>query len=159
MVYFEINIDIEQPPEIVDKALLNHENAVYWTTDLEEFEVVKGKPGEVGSVARLHYVQKGQKHTMEDVLEYSEPGKRYKSRVSGPAITARVETNIEPTKKGTKLTISWTGTGKKLLVKILLPMLGSKIKAQAQKELETFKNLVETHGPDFSKSQKKKVQS
>jgi len=86
MVKFEVSIDIDCPPEIVVQALMKAENATYWTTDLEEFEVVEGKPGEVGAIGRLHYVQKGHEHIMEDVLEYSEPGKRYVSRVSGPAI-------------------------------------------------------------------------
>lgn len=152
IVKFEISIDIDCPPDIVDQALMNEENATYWTTDLEEFEVVKGKPGEVGSMGRLHFVQKGHEHIMEDVLEYSEPGKRYVSRVSGPAITARVETNIEPINSGTKLVIVWTGTGKKLILRLLLPFLKKKIARQSQKELATFKNLVETFGPDFSKA-------
>jgi hypothetical protein len=132
------------------------ENATYWTTDLEEFEVVKGKPGEVGSIGRLHFVQKGHEHIMEDVLEYSEPGKRYVSRVSGPTITARVETNIEPINSGTKMVIIWTGTGKKLILRLLLPLLQKKIARQSQKELATFKNLVETRGPDFSKASEQK---
>jgi hypothetical protein len=156
MVKFEVSIDIDCPPEIVVQALMKAENATYWTTDLEEFEVVKGKPGEVGAIGRLHYVQKGHEHIMEDVLEYSEPGKRYVSRVSGPAITARVETNIEPNNSGTKLAIVWTGTGKKLLLRLLLPLLQKKIARQSQKELATFKNLVETRGPDFSKASEQK---
>jgi hypothetical protein len=152
MVKFEVSIDIDRPPDIVVQALLKAENATYWTTDLEEFEVVKGKPGEVGAIGRLHFVQQGHEHIMEDVIEFSEPGKRYVSRVSGPAITARVETNIEPINSGTKLAIVWTGTGKKLLLRLLLPLLRKKIARQSQKELATFKNLVETHGPDFSKA-------
>ena len=156
MVKFEISIYIDCPPDIVDQALLKAENATYWTTDLEEFEVVEGKPGEVGSMGRLHFVQKGHEHIMEDVLEYSEPGKRYVSRVSGPTITARVETNIEPINSGTKLVIAWTGTGKKLLLRLLLPFLKKKITRQSQKELVTFKNLVETRGPDFSKASEQK---
>lgn len=123
MVKFEISIEINQPPEIVVQALMKAENAPYWDTYLEEFEVVKGKPGEVGAVGRLHYVQKGHEYIMEDVLEYAEPGKRYVSRVSGPAITVRVETTIEPTIGGTRLAIVWTGIGKQLLLRLLLPLL------------------------------------
>jgi len=69
---------------------------------------------------------------------------------------ARVETNIEPNNSGTKLAIVWTGTGKKLLLRLLLPLLQKKIARQSQKELATFKNLVETRGPDFSKASKQK---
>jgi hypothetical protein len=157
MVKFEVSIDIDCPPDIVVQALMKAENATYWTTDLEEFEVVKGKPGEVGAIGRLHYVQKGHEYIMEDVLEYSDPGKRYVSRVSGPAITARVETNIVPINSGTKLAIVWTGTGKKLILRLLLPLLQKKITRQSQKELATFKNLIETRGPDFSRASEQMV--
>ena len=155
MVKFEISIDINKPPSIVDKALMKPENWVYWTTNLKEFEVVSEKPGKVGSVARLHYVENGKEHIMEDILEYADPGKKYISRVSGPALSAKVTTNLEPIKDGTRLSIAWEGNGKKLIVKILLPILGGKIKTQAQKELTVFKNLIETYGEDFTKSKKR----
>ncbi|HUV82563.1 MAG TPA: hypothetical protein VMW53_05755 [archaeon] len=58
MVKFEVSIDIDCSPDIVVQALMKAENATYWTTDLEEFEVMKGKPGEVGAIGRLHYVFK-----------------------------------------------------------------------------------------------------
>ena len=155
MVKFEISIDINKPPDIVDSALMKPENWVYWTTDLKEFEVVSEKPGKVGSVARLHYEEKGKEHIMEDVLEYADPGKKYISRVSGPALSAKVTTTLEQIKDGTRLSIAWSGSGKKLIVKLFLPLLGGKIKTQAQKELELFKNLIETYGADFNKSTKK----
>jgi hypothetical protein len=157
MVKFEIKVDINQPPEIIDSALMIPENAVYWTTDLEEFEVVKGKPGEAGAIARLHYIQNGRKHIMEDFLEYCEPGKKYVSRVSGPALTAQVVTTLDSINDKTRMKIVWDGKPKKLLLKILLPLLKKKIARQAQGELETFKNLIESHGIDFSKSKAEKV--
>lgn len=155
MVKFEVSIDINKPPEIVDEALWNPANALYWTTDLEKIEVLKGKPREVGLTGLMHYNQKGKKHIMEDVLEYSDPCRKYRSRVSGPALTASVETTLESFDGKTKMTIIWDGKGKKIIVKLLLPFLRKKISKLAQKELETFKRLIETYGIDFTKSQEK----
>lgn len=157
MVKFEIQIDIKQPPEVVDAALMNPENAVYWTKYLEKFEVVKGKPGEVGAVGRLHYLQKGRRYTMEDVLEYYEPGKKYVSRVSGPAITARVVTTLKVIDGKTRMKIVWKGSPKSFFLKLILPLLKKKITRQAHGELETFKNLIESYGIDFSRSKSEKV--
>jgi hypothetical protein len=94
---------------------------------------------------------------MEDFLEYCEPGKKYVSRVSGPALTAQVVTILDPINGKTRMKIMWDGKPKKLLLRILLPLLKKKIARQAQGELETFKNLIETYGIDFSKSKAEKV--
>ncbi len=152
---FEMEILINAPSDVVDEALWTPGNAVYWTTGLEKFEVVKGKPREVGTVGRLHYVQGGKEHIMEDVLEYSEPGRRYRSRVSGPAISATVETILEPVDGKTRVRITWDGKGKVLLLKLLLPLLKKKMIRQAEAEFRTFKDLVECYGVDFSESKGK----
>jgi hypothetical protein len=149
---FEMEIVINAPSKVVDEALWTPGNAECWTKGLERFEVVKGKPREVGTVGRLHYVQGGRRHIMEDVLEYSEPGRRYRSRVSGPAIAATVETILEPVDGKTKVKIVWEGKGKKLIVRLLLPLLKRKLEKQSMDEFKIFKELVETKGVDFTDS-------
>ncbi|MDY6965674.1 MAG: SRPBCC family protein [Halobacteriota archaeon] len=151
MTRFEISITINKPADIVTEALNNPENFPYWQTDLEKFEVVKGEPNQVGSVGRLHYSQKGKSYIMEDKLIYCEPGKRYISEVSGDAITAKVETTLDSSGDKTKMSLQWEGKGKILVLKLLLPFLRGKIIKQAKTELETFKQLVEERGPNFSK--------
>jgi uncharacterized protein YndB with AHSA1/START domain len=58
MTKFEVNTVINKPIEIVVDALMNPDNFIHWTTDLEKFEVIERKPGEVDSIAHLHYSQK-----------------------------------------------------------------------------------------------------
>jgi hypothetical protein len=151
MVRFEVDVDIGRPPDIVDQALMRPENFPYWNEGLVRFEVVRGEPGKAGAVGRLHYVQKGQEHVMEDVLEHAEPGRSYVSRVSGPAITARIETRMEPIHGGTRLTILWTGRGRTTLTRVLLPLMKRRLVVQSRRELALFKDLVESRGPDFSR--------
>jgi hypothetical protein len=150
MVRFEVSVDIAQLPETVDQALMRAENAPHWNKDLVRFDVIRGEPGLVGSVGRLHYVQGGREHVMEDVMEHAEPGRRYVSRVSGPAITARVETLVEPIEGGTRLTIVWAGNGTRALTRLLLPLMRRRIERRSREELAVFKGLVETRGADFS---------
>jgi hypothetical protein len=94
MTSFEISAIINQPVDIIVHALMNPANHPFWTTGLERFEIIEGKPGETGSVAHLHYSQKGREYIMKDELIFCEPGKKYISRVSGEYITARVEPSI-----------------------------------------------------------------
>jgi len=150
MTRFTISILINKPTEFVTEALNNPDNHTHWTKDLVKFEVIKGKANKVGAVARLHYVQKGREYIMEDELIYCEPGKRYISSVSGDAINATVETTLKPLENKTEMTINWSGKGRIFILKLLLPILRKKIEKQGQKELETFKNLVETRGSNFN---------
>ena len=146
---FRISININQPADIVNQALLDPENAPLWTSDLEKFEVVKGEPGLTGSIAHLHYRQGGRSYIMEEVLEYAEPGRRYVSRVSGGGIAARVETTIEHSASRSELAIFWSGSGKSAVSKLFFPLLRGMMIRRARANLQTFKRLVETHGAHF----------
>lgn len=151
MTTFEVSTVINQPADIVVGALMNPDNFIYWTTDLEKFEVIKGKPGEVGSVGRLHYLQKGGSYVMEDKLICCEPGKKYISQVTGDALTATVETTLHARDDKTEMNIKWSGKGNIFILKLLLPLLRYKMIKQSKTELKTFKKLVETKGIDFNR--------
>ena len=150
MTTFKITTIIDKPVDIVVEALMNPDNSPYWTKYLEKFEVVDGKPGLVGSVGRLHYRQKGRSYVLEDKLIYCEPGKKYISQVTGDAITAQVETILVSSGNKTEMSIEWTGKGKILILKLLLPFLRRSMIKQSSSELALFKNLVETRGVNFS---------
>ena len=158
MTRFEIRVTIDRPADIVTEALNNAENFPYWQTDLVRFEVVEGGANQVGSIGRLHYSQKGRSYIMEDKLIYCEPGRKYISEVTGDALAAKVETTLRSLGNKTEMNLRWSGKGKSLLLKLSLPFLRAKIAKQAKEELETFKQLVEERGSDFSKQPEDGVQ-
>ncbi|MDG6224076.1 MAG: SRPBCC family protein [Candidatus Thermoplasmatota archaeon] len=149
MLKFTVNTTINKPAGIVVEALMDPTNFPYWQRDLERFEVINGKPGEVGSVGLLHYTQKGRPYVMEDRLIECEPGKRYLSRVKGDVIIAQVETILKPLGKKTSMTLTWSGKGTRFPLNLLLPLMKRKMIKQSRSELETFKNLIETKGRSF----------
>jgi hypothetical protein len=138
-----VSVFIARPPKDITAVILDPTKAVLWTSDLEEFEVVSGAPGAAGAVARLHYRQDGQAYIMEDVLLEAEPDRRFVSRVSGPALSAEVETHLQPVAGGTRVAVRWSGSGKPLLMRLLLPFMRRAIARQAQIDLDKLKALVE----------------
>ena len=149
MPTIEANVEIAQPPATVAAAFLDPGNAVYWTTDLDRFEVVSREPGEVGSVAHLHYIQDGRPYVLEDVLGEMIPNQYFKSSVTGGGLKAQVETWLEEIDDGTEVKIRWSGSGSTLLMRLLLPFMRGAIQNQTRKELDAFKILVETRGSQF----------
>lgn len=138
------SITVDRPPESVTKIFLDAEKAVLWTSNLQRFEVLSKAPGLVGSRARLHYVQGGRLYVMEDELLEVEPNRRYLSRVTGDVIEAELETLLTPNNGGTRVTVRWTGSGKPLIVRLVLPFMRRSISRQAQTDLMKLKELVET---------------
>jgi hypothetical protein len=138
------SIYIARPPEEVTKVILDPAKAVLWTSDLERFEVISAAPGYVGSRARLHYRQGEKSYVMEDLLLEVEPDRRYLSRVTGDAIEAEVETKLSPANGGTQMTVRWTGRGKPLVLRLLIPLLRRSIARQALADLTKLKALVES---------------
>jgi len=150
MTTFKVSIIINQPIDIVVKALMNPDNFPHWQKDLEKFEAIERTPGEVDSIGHLHYSQKGRSYVMEDKLIYCEPGKKYVSQVSGDAINAQVETTLNSLGNDTEMNVTWSGKGKIFLLKMMLPLFRGKMVKQSKTELEVFKKLVETKGSNFS---------
>jgi hypothetical protein len=140
----QASIMIDRSPEVVAEVLLDAEKAVLWTSDLENFEVISRPPGLVGSKARLHYLQGDQRYVMEDELLHVEPNRRYLSKVTGDAIEAEVETVLTPIDKGTRVDVRWSGRGKQLFLRLLLPLMRGSITRQTLKDLEKLKVLVES---------------
>jgi len=137
------SVKIDRPPEDIEAVLLDAEKAVLWTSDLERFEVVARPAGLVGSRARLHYKQGNSRYIMEDELLQVEPKRRYLSRVTGDAIEAEVETVLTPISGGTQVSVRWSGSGKPLLLRLLLPFMRTSIARQTRKDLMKLKAVVE----------------
>jgi uncharacterized protein YndB with AHSA1/START domain len=139
----ESSITIDGSPERVASLVLDPDVAPLWNSGLERFEVLSKTPELVGSKARLHYVEGGRRYVMEDVLLEVEPARRFLSRVSGETLEAEVETLLVPIEGGTRVVVRWSGRGKRLILRVLLPLMQRSIARRTLADLEKLKRLVE----------------
>ena len=144
MITSRSSITIARRPEDIVRIFLDPEKAPLWNTGLERFEVLSETPGLVGSKARLHFVQGGRRYVMEDELLEVEPERRYLSRVSGDMLEAEIETLLVPTDSGTLVTVRWAGSGKKPLLRLLLPLMRRSLARQTLADLAKLKKLTES---------------
>ncbi|MFX1328121.1 MAG: SRPBCC family protein [Promethearchaeota archaeon] len=149
MAKFKIEANVNQSSDIVWKAFIDPENMTHWQRYLEKVEVIKGKLGEIGAIAHLHYLEKGKTYILEDKMLDYEEGKKIVSQVSGQGMIIKVKTMLEPLEKATKISMTWNGTSKSLFARIILRLMQGKIAKQAEAELNTFKTLVEGYGVKF----------
>ena len=150
MTTYEVSTVINRPVDVVVKELMNPDNFVYWHTGLEKYELVQGKPGEVDSIGRLHYSKDGNSYVVEHKLVYMDPGRKYVSQITGDTLTAKVETTLISQGNMTEVYRLWSGRAKALPLRFMLPLLRGKMMRQSKAELETFRELVESKGVDFS---------
>ena len=140
----EVSVRIAATPADVEAVLLDAGLAPRWTAGLERLELVEGRLGEAGSVGHAHYREGKRHYVLTDVLEEVEPGRRYRSRVSGGGIEAHVETLLEPVgEHETRMTLRWSGRGTNPVTLLVLPFMGRRVRERAQADLESLKTLVE----------------
>ena len=152
MPTIEVAVEIAATPEVIAEAFLDPDNHVHYTADLERFEVIRRQPGQVGSLAHLHYRQRGRTYILADELMEIIPDQYFRSRISGGGLAAEVQTWIHALNGSSRVTLRWSGTGTSLLTRLMLPIMKGRIRREAIKELRTFKALVEMHGAHFSET-------
>lgn len=128
--------------EKVVEVLLDPNEAPRWQKDLEKMEVVRGDPNEVGSLARLHFEEKGRDFVMLDELLECQPGHKWKSRVSGEGMMALVTTSLQSTEDGTILRMTWKGSPNARWARLIFPLFRSRVRSRIRGDLDALAQLV-----------------
>jgi hypothetical protein len=143
-VRFEVSIRVHASADEVAAVLNDPEAAPRWESDLQRMEVVRGGANEVGSLARLHYVENGRAYTMDDELLECDANRRWRSRVSGNGMSILTETTLVERGGETEVRLVWDGGPDAWLGRVVLPLLKPAIRRRARRDLEALKRLIET---------------
>ena len=140
-------MSIEAPPESVASVLLDADLAPMWTRGLDRLELVEGAIGEAGSVGLAHYVEGRRRYTLRDRLISVTPCRHYVSEITGGGLKATVETTLEPSADGTRMSVRWIGRGTNLITRLTLSLMTPLISKRSEDDLRSLRRLVESIRP------------
>ncbi|NNF11086.1 MAG: SRPBCC family protein [Acidimicrobiia bacterium] len=139
----EESIVISASRSAVSDVLLDIDAAPQWTSSLENLELIEGKVGEAGCVGYAHYVEGSRRYIVEDRLVEAVPGDHFKSELRGGGLKATVETRLDETPSGTRVTIRWKGSGTNPVTGTILPFLRRQVAKRMREDMQALRNLVE----------------
>jgi hypothetical protein len=111
-------------------------------------DVVRGGPNEVGSLARLHFIEGGREHVMDDELVDCDPDRRWRSRLSGNGLTIVVETELIAAGPATLLRMRWDGKPDARWRRPIFSLLRPIVRRRLRQDLEALKRLVARSADD-----------
>lgn len=141
-VKLNVETALGAPIETVAAVLTSAEDAPKWQNHLVRMEVVKGGPNQIGSLARLHYVENGRAYVMEDELVDCKAGRRWRSRVSGNGMTIEVQTELDASDGATIIRLTWDGKPDAWWARLLFPYVKPVLRRHLLGDLRALDRLV-----------------
>jgi uncharacterized membrane protein len=142
---FKLEVPINKPRAEVWKVFDNPENMKGWQPSLVRFETISGTQGQPGAISRLTYEEDSREFSLiERVTGRDEPNSIegvYENQFTDNTIRNRF---IEQGKDQTLWIVETEYRFKTLLMKILGPLMKKKFVARTTREMQRFKEMVES---------------
>jgi len=142
---FRLELPINKPRADVWRAFDNLQNTNKWQRSLISFETISGKQGQPGAVSKLTFEEHGRQFELIEKVTYRDEPNRldgvYENNFADNIVR---NTFIE---KGTEQTLWIMETEykfKTLVMRILGPLMKKNYVARTQKDMERFKEMVES---------------
>lgn len=136
-------IEIDKPLEDVYRAFNDPSNLPRWIQGLQRTEQIKGKPGEIGSVTKQIYLERGRTVEMIETITAHEPGKFFAGTLEAPGMNAALRVEFQD--RGAKTVLRFSGDFEpcSFMMRIMLPFMKGVISKRQVGDLNKFKQLVE----------------
>lgn len=134
-VYVERTIEIEAPPEVVWRVLIDVEKWPEWTRSMRKIEVMGDAPFGKGSSARV--AARGAPKAVWTVTEFEE-NRSFTWAAKTANFVAVAEHVIEPAEYGSSVTLSVTVTGS-WIVNVAGPLMALAMRRGVRQEAEGLK--------------------
>lgn len=142
---FTLQLPINKPRAEVWKAFDSPENMKKWQPTLHSFERISGTQGQPGAVSRLTYKENGRQFALIEKVTHREEAQRLDGVYENDFADNIVRnTFIEQDHDQTLWTVETEYKFKTLIMRILGPLLKKNFIARTQKDMERFKEMVES---------------
>lgn len=142
---FRLELPINKSRVEVWKAFDNPQNMSKWQRSLISFETISGKQGQPGAVSKLTFEERGREFELiEKVTHREEPNRLDGVYENNFADNIVRNTFIEKGKDQTLWVMETEFKFKTLVMRILGPIMKKNFVARTQKDMERFKEMVES---------------
>ena len=142
---FTLELPINKPRAEVWKAFDNPQNMNKWQPSLISFETISGTQGQPGAVSKITFEERGRQfELMEIVTHRDEPNRLDGVYENNFADNIVRNTFVEKGKDQTLWVVETEFKFKTLLMRILGPIMKKNYVARTQKDMERFKEMVES---------------
>lgn len=140
---FEHEIEIDKPLKEVYRAFKEPDNLPRWLQGLQRIEQIRGNPGEVGSVTKQIYLERGRTVEMIETITAHEPERFFAGTLEGPGMQG--DLRVDFVDRGEKTGLRFSGNFKpcSFMMWLLMPFMKGSIRNRQIGDLQTFKGLVE----------------
>jgi uncharacterized protein YndB with AHSA1/START domain len=140
----KVTITINQPAEKVWELFMNPDNLKIWLTGFVSAEHLSGNIGEIGSVNKLKFMERGKAMEVTETVLVAKPNQQYAFIMKHA--TFETETDIRFISFGHRTEMIQTVQffPKGFLMKLFMPIIKGAMKKRMANELFSFKNFAET---------------
>jgi uncharacterized protein YndB with AHSA1/START domain len=142
---FTLELPINKPRAEVWRAFDNPQNMNKWQRSLISFETISGTQGQPGAVSKLTFEERGRQFELiERVTHRDEPNRLDGVYENNFADNIVRNTFIEEGQDQTLWVVDTEFKFKTLMMRILGPIMKKNFVARTQKDMERFKEMVES---------------
>lgn len=141
MIQHEVEVD--KPLSEVYAAFNNSENMPRWLTGLQRTEQISGEPGQVGSVSKQIYLERGRIVEMIETITAHEAERFFEGNLEGPGVSGQLRVDFIDRGDRTGVRFASNVQGAGFLTRLMMPFMKGTIRKRQVGDLERFKELVE----------------
>lgn len=140
----ESNIEISQPPSVVYEFMMDEENLPLWLTNFVRMETISGEPGEVGSISKHFYNERGRVLEFTEEITEIRENELMAAKYESEDFDMHIANFLKPAgEASTRLTIRSEYLFKSFWMKLFAPFARNTMQKRMQENLERLKDAIE----------------
>lgn len=142
---YKLELLINRPRTDVWKFFTDPEKTKLWQPSLQSIETSSGTAGQLGALSTWAYEENGRNFSLTEKVLHSQAPERFESLFENEFANNIVNNMFTAQSENETLwTLETTYAFKTLLMKVLGPFLKKNYIARSQKEMERFKEIIES---------------